>query len=298
MTIWQELDHVQQQLQNMMKKKERGSKKIKARFLTAWDLWAEFEQEDAEQQEQEHITAEKEKQKEAVNAESTWHVANDAANWVFSSHISSYKKDDLWALALALRVSDKDGKKEITAQIEEKFTSEPDLKTNMQFSGLFKRSQAHHHNVQSHAASAQSESEPESDLESEPEASNHAVSAPLSSLPSVQPSTWSMQPWTPLSSNHPLPHSYPFHQFPNYYPNYTLDHPPFPQSSQHPQQHYQFQFYNPPNSSHWKHRLFLSEFHQLFYCSPIIISILHIFSYFCHILHHNSICIIFLRCIY
>jgi septal ring factor EnvC (AmiA/AmiB activator) len=69
-TIWQELDHVHQQLQNVMKKKERGSKKIKARFLTARGLQAEFEQEDAEQQEQEHVTAEKNKQKEAMNAES------------------------------------------------------------------------------------------------------------------------------------------------------------------------------------------------------------------------------------
>jgi hypothetical protein len=46
-----ELDHVQEQLQNVTKKKERGSKKIKARFLTSKNLRAEFEREDAQQQE-------------------------------------------------------------------------------------------------------------------------------------------------------------------------------------------------------------------------------------------------------
>ena len=43
-----ELDHVQEQLQNTTKKKEMGSKKIKARFLTSKSLQAEIEQEDAE----------------------------------------------------------------------------------------------------------------------------------------------------------------------------------------------------------------------------------------------------------
>lgn len=251
-TIRRELDHVQQQLQNVTKKKERGSKKIKARFLTARDLRAEFEQEDAERQERERIAAEKDKQKEAANAESARRVADDAANRVFSGRISSYKKDDLRALALALGVSDKDGKKEITARIEEKFTSEPDLKTNMRFSGLFEKSRARHRNaIRSHAADAQSESEPEraeSDLESESEA---AVSAPpLATLPPIQP-LHRMQPRTPLLNNHP--HSYPLHHFPSHYPYYMTNHPQasFPPSSHqpHPQQHYQFQFYNPPNSS-------------------------------------------------
>ena len=58
-SIWLELDHVREQLQHAMKKKERGSKKIKARFLTAKDLRAEFEREDAERKEQERVTAEK-----------------------------------------------------------------------------------------------------------------------------------------------------------------------------------------------------------------------------------------------
>ena len=129
-TIRRELDHVHQQLQNTMKK-ERGSKKIKARFLTSRDLRAEFEQEDAERQEQERVTAEKNKQKEAMNAESARCVADDAANRAFSGHISSYKKDDLRALALALGLSDEGGKKDLTTRIEEKFASEPDLKKNM-----------------------------------------------------------------------------------------------------------------------------------------------------------------------
>ena len=77
-------------------------------------------------------------------------------------------------------------------------------------------------------ANAQSESEPgpESDSESNP---NKASGR-----------TESTQP-TPSSSNHPGPPSYPqaqaqaLHHFPNYYPYYTLNHPPYPQSShQHP----------------------------------------------------------------
>jgi hypothetical protein len=260
-TIRRELDHVHQQLQNAMKKKERGSKKIKARFLTSRDLRAEFEQEDAERQEQEHVTAEKNKQKEAMNAESARRVADDAANRAFSGRISSYKKDDLRALALALGLSDEGGKKDLTTWIEEKFASEPDLKKNMRFLGLFDKSRTHCCHGQTPAANVKSDLEPkgaESDLDgneetNKPQARIHGVpTQPLASHSSLAvhtlarpaPAMQSTQPVLP-SRFHPQ-HPYPPHPPLNYPPYQSLNHLPFTQSSHlHPQQQYQFQFYKP-----------------------------------------------------
>ena len=81
---------VRLQLENATKKKERGSKKIKARFLTGANLRAEFERQDAERREQEHIAAEKGKQKDAETAERAQRVADDALNRDFSGRLISY----------------------------------------------------------------------------------------------------------------------------------------------------------------------------------------------------------------
>ena len=138
-TIHRELGNVRVQLDNATKKKERGSKKIKARFLTGANLRAEFERQDAERQEQEHVAAEKEKQKEAENVERAQRVANDALNRDFEGRLTSYKKDDLRALAIALSVSDKGTNGELLSRIEDCFKKNPDLKNNSRFSSLFSK---------------------------------------------------------------------------------------------------------------------------------------------------------------
>jgi hypothetical protein len=85
----------------------------------------------------EQAAAEKNRQKEETNAQTARRVADDAANRKFSGRLSSYKKDDLRALALALGLSDQGDKKEITARIEGMFGGTPDLKTNEWYKGLF-----------------------------------------------------------------------------------------------------------------------------------------------------------------
>ena len=137
--IHRELGDVRLQLENATKKKERGSKKIKARFLTGANLRAEFERQDAERREQEHVAAEKGRQKEAETAERAQRVADDALNRDFSGRLTSYKKDDLRALAIALSISDKGTNGELVSRIEDCFKTNPNLKNNSRFSGLFSK---------------------------------------------------------------------------------------------------------------------------------------------------------------
>ncbi|KAF5325486.1 hypothetical protein D9619_009916 [Psilocybe cf. subviscida] len=136
-SIRQELDDTRSQLQNATKKRERGSNKIKARFVTLRELQDIFDQQDLEQQEREQADAEKSRRKEETNAQTARRVADDAANGKFLGRLSSYKKDDLRALALALGLADQGDKKEITARIEAKFGNAPELKTNERYKGLF-----------------------------------------------------------------------------------------------------------------------------------------------------------------
>ena len=250
-----ELDHVREQLQHAMKKKERGSKKIKARFLTAKDLRAEFEREDAERKERERVTAEKNKQKEVENAETARRVADDAANRTFTGRITSFKKDDLRALALALGLSDKGGKKDINARIDEKFATEPDLKMNIRFSGLFNKPHTRRRRCETPAVNSDSDSNKGDKSDGnedpdEPRAIDRVI--PQAVQPLTQPSTLPLasQRTHPAPPPHYQPHPYPHHHMPNYYPYYTLNHPgpPHPPSNQqHPQQQYQFRFYNSSN---------------------------------------------------
>ena len=107
--------------------------------MTGANLRAEFERQDAERQEQEHAAAEKEKQKEADTAERAQRVANDALNRDFEGRLTSYKKDDLRALAIALSISDKGTNSELLSRIDDCFKKSPNLKNNSRFSNLFSK---------------------------------------------------------------------------------------------------------------------------------------------------------------
>jgi hypothetical protein len=136
-SIRRELDHVRSQLDHAIKKKERGSKKIKARFLTSRALRAEFDREDAERLENEQRTVEKNKQRELERVEATKWIQREGCERVFFGSMSSYKKDDLQALALALDISGTGTKEELKAHITMKFDTSPELKEHHRFQGLF-----------------------------------------------------------------------------------------------------------------------------------------------------------------
>ena len=137
--ICRELDHVRQQLEHATKK-ERGSKKIKARFLTSRGLRAEFKREDAERKERERLAEEKNKQKEVEKAETARRILSDSRDRIFAGSLTSYKKDDLQALALALELSDNGTKDDLKTRISEKFEDDLNLKQNSRFFGLFNKS--------------------------------------------------------------------------------------------------------------------------------------------------------------
>ncbi|KAI9451760.1 hypothetical protein BJY52DRAFT_1351298, partial [Lactarius psammicola] len=135
-----ELGGVREQLMNATRAKERGSKKIRARFLTSRGLRSEFDREEGERQERERATVEKEKRKEAKDAEQALQIADDALNRDFTGRLAAYKKDDLRALAIAVSVSDKGTNAELLARILDHFEQNPDMKHNSRFSGLFNKS--------------------------------------------------------------------------------------------------------------------------------------------------------------
>jgi hypothetical protein len=225
-TIHRELGDVRLQFENATKKKERGSKKIKARFLTGANLRAEFERQDAERREQEHVAAEKEKQKEAESAERAQRVAADALNRDFAGRLTSYKKDDLRALAIALSISDKGTNAELLSRIEDCFKTNHNLKNNSRFSGLFSKQRKVTTGPQS-----------QQQLPRTPTAGAIAASHPAiptqagtSHVPTAGPSHVSNLPLAPL----PQPYSNPYnHLHPqNNYP-YNASHIP-PQTVTYP----------------------------------------------------------------
>lgn len=139
-TIRQELDHAQQQLEHATKQKERGSTKIQGTFFTSRSYRAEFDREDAERREREHLAGEKNKQKEAEKAETARRILSDSRDRIFVGNLTSYKKDDLQALALALQLSDDGTKDDLKMRISEKFENDSNLKQNPRFNGLFNKS--------------------------------------------------------------------------------------------------------------------------------------------------------------
>jgi hypothetical protein len=58
-------------------------------------------------------------------------------NRIFISRLSSYKKGDLRALAVALMLSDKGTNAELMSWIKNHLDQHPDLQNNQRFSGLF-----------------------------------------------------------------------------------------------------------------------------------------------------------------
>lgn len=86
------------------------------------------------------MAAEKEKRKEAEDAENTRQIVEDALNRDFTGRMAAYKKCNLRALAVALSLSDKGTNAELQSRIQNRFEESPDLKRNSRFSGLFKKS--------------------------------------------------------------------------------------------------------------------------------------------------------------
>ena len=83
--------------------------------MTSRDLHEQFGEEDTALKEHDRIAEERQKQKEIETAEHEHHVADHASNHVFTSWMSSYKKNDFWALAMALGLSDKGTNMELSS---------------------------------------------------------------------------------------------------------------------------------------------------------------------------------------
>ena len=126
-TMHRELGFVRTQLDNTRKKRERGSKKTKARFVTSRDLHTQFDQDDAEHREHAEAAAERQRQKDTNAAEQDQQVVQDSINWIFIGRISSYKKGDLRALAVALALSDKGTNAELMSRIKDHLDQHPEL---------------------------------------------------------------------------------------------------------------------------------------------------------------------------
>ena len=135
--VRQELSTVRIQLDSARKSKERGSTKVKAHFVTSRDLHERFGEEDAALKEHDRIAEERQKQKEVETAEHERCVADHALNRVFTGRMSSYKKNDFRALAIALGLSDKGTNTELSSRIKGHLDQHPDLHSNPRFAGLY-----------------------------------------------------------------------------------------------------------------------------------------------------------------
>jgi DDE superfamily endonuclease len=135
--IQRELGSIKAQLENTKKVRARGSLKTKARFVTSRELRAEFDQEDAQRLERERVAAEKQRVREAGAAKQELQVADDAVNRVFTGKISTYKRGDLRALAIALGIADKGTNADLSSRIKDHLDQHPDLQSNARFSALF-----------------------------------------------------------------------------------------------------------------------------------------------------------------
>ncbi|KIL58603.1 hypothetical protein M378DRAFT_86304 [Amanita muscaria Koide BX008] len=131
------------QLQNSNKTRERGSSKIKARFLSGEKMREAFEAADAERQERERADAEKETQKLAELEARNARITEDATSKVFDHTLASYtRKDELLSLAGALRISDKGTIPDLLSRIRQHMELHPELRENPRFAGLFQTSGA------------------------------------------------------------------------------------------------------------------------------------------------------------
>ena len=126
------------QIDNLLKKKSRGSTKIKARFVSLPELRKAFETEEVERREQERANAEKEAQKTADTAARNARIFMDTTSKVFDSPLSSYKlKDDLRTITGALGILTTGTVAELSTHVKEHLNGHPELVNNPRFSGLY-----------------------------------------------------------------------------------------------------------------------------------------------------------------
>ena len=127
------------QLTNMKKQTNHGSTKVKAWFLTLPELKDSFEVEEAERAERQRITADKDSQKAAEQAEREAQIQEEASGKIFELPLNSYKcKDDLRTIARALNLSDHGLKvADLTESIRTHLDEHPELQNNPRFSSLF-----------------------------------------------------------------------------------------------------------------------------------------------------------------
>ena len=207
------------QLQNLSKTKERGSSKIKARFLTGEGLREAFEAADAERLEREKENAEKEAQKLAELEARNVRIAEHAVSKVFDHALTSYKKkDELLSIAGALQISDKGTIPDLLNRIRLHMELHPELRENPRFAGLFQTSGARRRNPATTSLSAQMPTPQTEDPMSLaiPEASTSAFQ------PIIQPNAPGVMYYLPTILNYTNPYAIanPYlnvPQPPNYY---------------------------------------------------------------------------------
>lgn len=133
------LADVRQQLANTVKKKERGSKKTKARYLTLPGLRAVFDANDEERKRKKEEEALKGAQKVTETRELELRITEQANSRVFDCPLSFYLKSrvELRIVARSLGIADTGTKDNIFQLIDEHLKQHPELKTQERFTGLF-----------------------------------------------------------------------------------------------------------------------------------------------------------------
>jgi hypothetical protein len=162
---------------------------VKARFGTLPELKAAFQEEEAQRLERERLNAEKEAQKTAEIAAWNALIAEDTVLWTFDNPLGTYKrKDDLLAIAGALKISATGTVPQLTARIKEHLSAHSsELSSNPRLTGLFKQGGRRHTN--------------NSDFYSEPTMTVPATSLPLT----VSQSYSSSVPLNPQSYSSSVP---------------------------------------------------------------------------------------------
>jgi DDE superfamily endonuclease len=131
-----ELGNVKVKLENMTKRMERRSTKTGSRFITSKDMHETFIKEEEERKERERIASEKQKIKQAKNIQHEHQVMQDSLHRSFTGRLSSYKKNDLRALAISLSIDDKGTNSDLLSRINAHFNQHPDLRGNPRYSSL------------------------------------------------------------------------------------------------------------------------------------------------------------------
>ena len=123
---------------NLKKKKTRGSTKVKARWIALPELKEAIYAEEAERVERVKQHAEKEAQKSAESVVRNARIAKDTLTRTFDAPLSSYKrKDDLVILAGTLEITTAGTVAVLTERVKEHLKSHPELANNQRFAGLF-----------------------------------------------------------------------------------------------------------------------------------------------------------------